>query len=135
MKLFVKNTLSGLIPLYPADLEEKKKLRLNQEYEVEVKHPRNIGFHRKFFALVNIGWENTSLNMPFETYRRYVTMKAGYFKTYQTNKGTYYEAESISFASMDQVTFEEVYSRVLDIIIADLGVTKEEIEETLINFI
>jgi hypothetical protein len=135
MKLYVKNTLSGLVPLYPADLDEKKRLKLGAEYEVEIKHPRNIGFHRKFFALVNIGWENTSIDMPFETYRRYVIMKAGYYKTYQTPKGTYYEAESVSFASMDQMQFEEVYSRVLDVIIADLGVTKDEIEETLINFI
>jgi len=134
MKLFVKNTLSGLVPLYPADLEEKKRLKLGTEYEVEIKHPRNIGFHKKFFALVNIGHQNTSLEMPFETYRRYVIMKAGYFKVYNTGKGSYYEAESISFANMDQIQFEEVYSRVLDIIIKDLGVSKDEIEETLINF-
>lgn len=134
MKLFVKNTLSGLVPLYPADLEEKKRLKLGAEYEVEIKHPRNIGFHKKFFALVNIGHQNTSLEMPFETYRRYVIMKAGYFKVYNTGKGSYYEAESISFANMDQIQFEEVYSRVLDIIIKDLGVSKDEIEETLINF-
>ena len=134
MKLFVKNTLSGLVPLYPADLEEKKRLKLGAEYEVEIKHPRNIGFHKKFFALVNIGHQNTSLEMPFETYRRYVIMKAGYFKVYNTGKGSYYEPESISFANMDQIQFEEVYSRVLDIIIKDLGVSKDEIEETLINF-
>lgn len=134
MKLFVKNTLSGLVPLYPADLEEKKRLKLGAEYKVEIKHPRNIGFHKKFFALVNIGHQNTSLEMPFETYRRYVIMKAGYFKVYNTGKGSYYEAESISFAKMDQIQFEEVYSRVLDIIIKDLGVSKDEIEETLINF-
>jgi hypothetical protein len=134
MKLFVKNTISGLVPLYPADLDQKKHLKLGMEYEVNIKHPRNIGFHKKFFALINIGHENTSLDMPFDTYRRYVTMKAGYFKTYTTNKGTYYEAESISFAAMDQATFEEVYSRVLDIIIADIGATKEDIENVLINF-
>jgi len=134
MKFYCKNTLSGLVPLYPADLDEKKRLKLGQEYEIEIKHPRNIGFHKKFMALVNIGHENTSLDMPFDTYRRYVTMKAGYFKTYTTKKGTYYEAESIAFANMNQAKFEDVYSRVLDIIINDLGATREEIEEVLINF-
>lgn len=52
------------MPLYPADYEEKKKLKLGVEYEVEVRIPRNIGFHRKFFALLNVGWANTSLDMP-----------------------------------------------------------------------
>ncbi len=134
MKLFVKNTLAGLVPLYSSDLDEKNKLKLGAEYEAEIKHPRNIGFHRKFMALVNIGHQNTLLDMPFETYRRYVTMKAGYFKTYTTDKGTYYEAESISFSSMDQAQFEEVYERVLQVIIKDINVTPEEISEVLINF-
>ena len=135
MKIYVKNTLNGLIPLYPADLDEKKRLKLGQEYEVEIKHPRNSQFHRKFFALVNIGWENTDLDMPFEVYRKYILMKAGYFKIYQTPKGVLYEADSISFANMDQMQFEEVYSRVLDKIIADLDVDREDIEKVMINFL
>jgi hypothetical protein len=134
MKLLLRNTLSGLMPLYPSDFDEKRKLKLGQDYEAEIKNPRNVGFHRKFFALVNLGHENTSLDMPFETYRKYLIMKAGYFKIYQTPKGVYYEPDSISFGSMSQDQFEEVYSRVLDKVIEDIGTTKDEIEKQLINF-
>ena len=135
MKLLCKNTITGLVPLYPSDYDNKRKLKLGQDYECEITNPRNVGFHRKFFALVNIGHENTQLNMPFETYRKYMIMKAGYFNTYQTPKGLYYEPESISFSSMSQDRFEEVYSRVLDKIIEDIGATKEDIENQLINFV
>ena len=134
MKLFARNTISGLVPLYPADMEQKKKLKLGQDYEIEVKMPRNIGFHRKFMALINVGHSNTSLDMPFDAYRRYVTMKAGYFKAYTTPTGTFYEAESISFANMEQDVFEEVYSRVLDVIIKDIGSTSDEIQRSLTDF-
>jgi len=134
MKLYCQNTITGLVPLYPADYEEKKKLKLGVEYEVEVRTPRNIGFHRKFFALLNVGWANTSLDMPFETYRKYIIIKAGYFKIYKTPKGLFYDAESISFSSMSHDRFEELYSRVLDKIIEDIGITNEEIEKQLINF-
>ena len=134
MKLYVKNTLQGLIPLYDSDFTEKRKLKLNKEYEVEIKHPRNIGHHRKFFALLNLAHSNTSLEMPFETYRKYVIMKAGYFKVYHTPKGEFYDAESISFANMPQDVFEELYSRVLDVVINDLGCTEQEIMDNLINF-
>ena len=134
MKLLLRNTISGLIPLYPSDYDEKRKLKLGQDYEADIKNPRNIGFHRKFFAMVNIGHENTSMEMPFETYRKYMIMKAGYFKAYQTPKGHYYEADSISFGNMTQDEFEEVYSRVLDKIIIDIGSTREEIEKQLIEF-
>ena len=134
MKLLLRNTISGLVPLYPSDQDEKRKLKLGVDYLVEVTNPRNIGFHKKFFALLNIGHENTDLDMPFDTYRKYILMKAGYFKAFNTPKGTFYDAESISFANMPQDKFEEVYSRVLDKIIADIGCTSEEIEKQLINF-
>ena len=135
MKLYLKNTLQGLIPLYPADHEEKKRLKVGEEYEAEIRRPRNYLFHKKFFALVNVGWNNTQLDMPFETYRRYVTMKAGYFKIYKTPKGELVEPESIGFASMDQSTFEELYSRVLDVIIDDIGVSGDDIESEILNFL
>jgi len=134
MKFFARNTIAGLVPLYPSDFDEKRKLKLGQDYEVEVKNPRNVGFHRKFFALLNVGHENTKMTMPMDTYRRYLLMKSGYFTMYTTDKGVFYEAQSISFSSMNQDQFEEVYSRVLDKIIEDIGATKEDIETMLINF-
>ena len=134
MKILCRNTISGLVPLYPSDYDEKRKLKLGEDYEVNITNPRNIGFHRKFFAMINVGHENTTLDMPFDAYRRYMTIKAGYFKAYDTPKGTFYEPESISFANMSQDKFEEVYSRVLDKIIEDIGATKEEIELQLIGF-
>jgi hypothetical protein len=134
MKLLCRNTISGLVPLYPSGYDDKRKLKLGQDYEVDIKNPRNVGFHRKFFALLNIGHENTKLQMPFETYRKYMIVKAGYFTAYQTPKGIYYDPESISFTNMNQNQFEEVYSRVLDKIIDDIGATKEDIEKQLINF-
>jgi Protein of unknown function (DUF1367). len=134
MELYCRNTLTGLVPLYPSDQDEKRKLKLGQDYKVEITNPRNLGFHKKFMALINVGCENSKLNMPFDTYRRFMTIKAGYFKAYQTAKGMYYEAMSISFASMEQDEFEEVYSRVLDKIIDDIGATSDEIEKQLVNF-
>ena len=134
MKFFARNTIAGLVPLYPSDYDSKRKLKLGQDYEVEVKNPRNVGFHRKFMALINVGCENSKMDLPFDTYRRYITMKAGYFTMYKTGKGVFYEAQSISFSSINQDQFEEVYSRVLDKIIEDIGATKEDIETMLISF-
>ena len=134
MKLLCRNTIQGLVPLYPSDYDEKRKLKLGQDYIVEVTNPRNVGFHKKFFAMLNIGHENTKLDMPFDTYRKYMTVKAGFFTAYQTSKGVYYDPDSINFASMKQDKFEEVYSRVLDKVIEDIGCDKKEIEMQLVNF-
>jgi len=134
MKIFCRNTIVGLVPLYPSDFDEKRKLKLGIDYQCEITNPRNVGFHRKFFAMLNVGHENTKLDMPFDTYRKYMTTKAGFFTAYTTPKGIYYDPDSISFASMEQDEFEDVYSRVLDKIIEDIGATKDDIEKQLINF-
>ena len=134
MKLLCRNTIQGLVPLFPADFDEKRKLKLGEDYQVEVTNPRNVGYHRRFFAMLNVGHENTSLDMPFDTYRKYMIVKAGFFTAYQTPKGVYYDPNSISFASMSQDEFEEVYSRVLDKVIEDVGLGREDVERQLINF-
>ena len=122
------------MPLYPSDQDEKRKLKLGQDYEADIKLPRNLGFHKKFMALINVGCENSQLEMPFDSYRKYMTIKAGFFHAYQTPKGVYYEAMSLAFSSMDNDEFENVYNKVLDKIIEDIGATSEEIEAQLINF-
>lgn len=134
MRLLCENRIQGLVPLYPSDFDDKRKLRLGETYQVEVTNPRNVGFHKKFFAMLNVGHENTSLDMPFETYRKYMIVKAGFFTAYQTPKGIYYDPNSISFASMSQDEFQEVYSRVLDKVIEDVGLEREDLEKQLINF-
>ena len=135
MKLLVRNTDKGLVPEYASDLDEKKKLKLGAIYSVEVKRERNYRFHKKFMALCKLGCENSkNVTMPFDAYRKYVTMKAGYFKTYKTPKGIMVEPESISFANMDEDKFSEVYGRVLNVVIEDTQATQTEIETELINF-
>lgn len=135
MKLFCQNTERGLVPLYPSDLEEKKKLKLGKVYSCTIQKERNYKFLKKFMALCKIGCENSkTVRMPFDSYRRYATIKAGYFITYSTPKGVFVDAESISFANMDEDKFEKVYSDVLDFIIKDTGADREFIEDNLINF-
>ena len=134
MKLLLKNTASGLIPLYDSDIDEKRKLTIGTVYEADIKHPRNYEFLKKFFALINLGHHNTKLELPISVYRKIMIMRAGYFTAYQTDKGVHYEADSISFGSKSEDEFQEVYSRVLDQIIKDIGLTSEVIEKELINF-
>ena len=131
MKILVRNTAVGLIPWFDNDSQEKSKLKIGQDYTVEVKKIRNPKFHRKFFALLNVGYTNTSLKMPFDTYRKYVTIKAGYYTVYKTHKGELIEADSIAFNKMDDTKFEDVYNRVLDVILEDVGSSYEELESEI----
>ncbi len=137
MKFFCQNTEAGLIPLYPSDLDEKKKLKIGEVYcgDFAKWQERNYMFLKKFMALIRIGCDNSkTVEMPFDTYRNYVTIKAGYAKTYKTRKGVFVEAESISFKNMGEEKFEKVYNDVLNFIIKDTQADKDFIEDNLINF-
>ena len=138
MKFFCQNTETGLVPLYPSDLDEKKRLKIGEVYlgDFAKWEERNYEFLKKFMALIRIGCDNSkSVEMPFDTYRNYATIKAGYAKIYTTPKGTFVEAESISFKKMSEEKFEKVYNDVLDFIIKDTGADAEFIQNNLGGFL
>lgn len=135
MKILLKNTGKGLIPVYDSDLESINKLKKDEVYSFEVKLERNYQFHKKFMALCKIGCENSkSVEMPFDAYRKFATIKAGYADIYKTPKGIYVEAKSISFSSMKEEEFQEVYNRVLEFIAKDIDADQHVIESELMSF-
>ena len=133
-KIFCKNTSTGLVPLYDSDYEEKRKLKIGQIYECDVKNPRNYQFLKKFMALVRLGCENSPRNMPFKAYRAYVTMKAGFADVYETDVGKMALPKSISFSNMDEDKFSKVYFPVLNAIAKDIGLDEETINKEILNF-
>ena len=123
MKLFLQNTAVGLVPLYDSDFDEKRKLKVGQVYQAEIKVVRNILFHRKFWAMLNTSWallpERTQNGFrSFEGFRAYLLVAAGFYETYYSPRlHEFVEIpRSMSFASMDEVEFNECYERVKDVI-------------------
>ena len=137
MKIYVKKIYKDGYYLTPVDLNSLDYIKKmsNDVYEVTIKITRNYKFFKKFWALIKVGHNNTKLDVPFKVYRKLKIMEAGYFKAYNTGKGVYYEAESISFDKMSEEKFQELYSRVLDKIIFEIGTTKEIIEKELAGFL
>ena len=135
MKIFCNNTVQGLVPLYDSDMDEKRKLKLNVDYECVIREARNLQFHKKCFALINLGCDNSPRDMPLDAYRAYVTMKAGWVDVYKTEKGVMALPKSIAFDKMDDKEFAELYRAVIGVIVEDMGATKEDIESNLINFL
>ncbi len=69
-----------------------------------------------------------------EAYRRWLTMKCGYFSSIVCPSGsTVFVADSISFAKMSQEDFEELYSTAIDVFIRELGekLTRDDIDKVL----
>lgn len=118
MEIWVKNTFRGLIPMYDTDLDNKKKLKIDAEYLVKISMPRNIKFHRKMFALYNLVFQNQERYKVLDDLRRDITIEAGFYRERTNIYGEVIkEAESISFANMEEYVFSELYNRSLDVIV------------------
>lgn len=145
MKLLLQNTALGLVPLYDSDLDEKRKLKVGQVYQADIKVVRNINFHRKMWAMLNTAWallpEKTQNGFrSFEGFRAYLLVAAGFYDTYFSPRlKEFVEVpKSMSFASMDEAEFSDCYEAIKNVIwnilSSRVSITQEMFETYLANF-
>ena len=133
MKITLIKQLNNSFKLaYNSDYETAKKIALNEPVEFEFTKKRNIKFHKKFFALLNLVFENQELYINIEHLRKDLTISAGYYILRYNFEGVEItEAKSISFANMDEIEFSEFYNRVIDVVVKWLGIEKQDIIENI----
>jgi len=116
----------GLLPADDPSRAWFAKLKIGTQIDGEFTQPRNPKFHRRFFALINTGFDYWCEIAPpldykgiaalpdLERFRKDITIMAGFFKPVANLKGEVrLEAESIAFHSMDEERFEKLYSAVI----------------------
>lgn len=136
MKLFLQPNNYSLVPVYPDDWENFNKLKKDLVYACTIKLERNYKFHKKFFALLRIGHENTKLqNISEDAYRDYITMKSGYYEIIKIDNKKIPVAKSIAFDKMDEAEFQVLFNKALTVVAVDIQATKEVIENELMGFI
>jgi len=138
MELYLRKLENGTFaPLHDSDFEIAKKFKPGQDVRADLKKPRNYEFHKKFFALLNLGFQNTKSNIDvFEIYRQYALIKIGWCEIVKDPKGELQAiAKSISFAALDDMEFsEKVFKPMIQFCIFDTGATEEDIMENYINY-
>ena len=165
----IKQSQGILIPATQETSEFlQSKCRLGAVLEADYKLVRNPAFHRRYFALLNLGfdyWEPTggaissierklvygyasflaayggnesalldaaeqyldrvaekragsiSICKSFDAYRAWVIVEAGHYDAIQLPDGTLKKhPRSISFSSMDETEFQELYKASLDVL-------------------
>lgn len=165
----IKHSSNILIPASPETSDIlQTKFKLGSVLVAEFRQVRNPAFHRKFFALLNLGFEywkptggaissnerklvtgyarylasfggsesalldaaeqyldriadkrsgSISIYKSLDAYRAWVTIESGHFDTIQLPDGTLRKhPRSISFASMDETEFQQLYRAALDVL-------------------
>lgn len=106
-------------------------LEVGELCAIDAKLPRNGKYHRRFFAMLNLGYEawepkrqhksykGMEVSKNFERFRSDCLIMAGHYEqTFSLDGKLKLEAKSISFASMEQPEFEVIYNSVLDVLLA-----------------
>ena len=143
MKIQVICTANGLVPLGDDSYDEKRKLRVGQVYECDVKVVRSYPFLKKAFALLNAAWSLMNERQQAgwrskEGFRNYLTVAAGHYDVYFNQRlGGFVEMpRSWSFDKMDEAEFSDLYDRMKDVVFAVLGnrITEDVFDKVLANF-
>lgn len=135
----VKMPNGQLAPASGSDEEDLKRIKKFDVVLCKVTKPRNLGFHRKFFAMLQIVFENQERYKRLENLLTEVKFLTGYFEEHITSQGEIRQIPgSISFEKMDHLSFQEFYDKAIDIIIQDImpgqmdpDVLKQETEKIM----
>lgn len=129
------NAQGKIVPLFDSDWEKFKRVPKNKEVTVEIRQPRNIKLHRKFFALINMVFENQDIYTDLEALRKDLTIEAGFYNEHADFNGEIKRtAKSISFANMENTEFSTLYNQYINTIIRILKWEIEDIEENLESY-
>lgn len=143
MDIYCRVTEQGLVPMYDSDLEEKHRLKIGDTVLCKISRPRNYEFHKKFFALVRLTFENLPEHLHYmlgiwneDDLLTCIKLDLGLAATIYHGGKEIIKVGSISFAAMDNTEFERFYQRAVDIILNKYlrGTDRETLLEEIANF-
>lgn len=144
MKILCIVTENGLAPKYDSDREEFRSLKRNTDVLVEVGQKRSYEFHKKFFALLKLTYDNfpewleDSLNVhSVEDLRTRLKVDLGLYEVSHYGNQSVIIPKSIAFDKMDETEFEKFYRSSVNHILKNYlkGVNNEQIEEEIWKFL
>ena len=144
MEIYCRNTASGLVPLYDSDFDEKRKLKIGKDYKCKITIPRNLNSHKKYFALINCAWEYLNEKQQnfyhnnINYFRKSMEVLVGHSEPiYIISQNVWSEqAKSVSFDSMDETEFIELYNNVREALFQTFlkNISQDDFEQSFINF-
>ena len=143
MEILCRVTAQGLVPMYDSDYDEKKKLHEGETVMCSIRKPRNYEFHKTFFALVRMTFENLQESLVRmlsvrneEDMLTVFKVDLGLFSTSWHCGRNVVKLDSISFAKMDETEFQKFYDRCIDLVLSSYlrGTDKQSLIEEVERF-
>ena len=124
---FIKLAGGSLVPANGSDAATMEKVKNGSLVYCEFVTPRNAKFHRRFFALLNLGFEywdpeevvyhGQIAEKNFDKFRGDITILAGFYDVVTCLNGrVQLKPKSIKFGKMDDSEFQQLYKSVFNVI-------------------
>ncbi len=122
--------------MYDSDYENYAKIPMNEEIEIEYTKKRNLKFHKKYFALMKLAFENQSDYRSLNDMRRDIAIVSGFYDEVvnKISGDVLKVAKSISFAKCDENEFNEIYTSSKNVISKWIGIDNETIENEIMQY-
>ena len=135
MKLFLTAMNGGLFPT-TREAADRLAKQEGKELLCEIRRPRNLAHHRKFWSMCAFLAEHSSYTA--EQVCDIFKLRTGLTTQSQLQDGTIVQHPgSISFAKLDQEGFEVFYERCLDVVAKEIlpGVKRGDVERELMEYL
>jgi len=127
MKCLMVRGGNTLVPSDDVARDLVGKIKPGDGVWVDIKRPRSLPFHKKFFALLNLGfdhWEPEEatykgqvIQKDFDRFRGDILILSGHYDAvFDINGNVKLKPKSISFSNCDEDEFNSVYQQVLTVI-------------------
>lgn len=125
--IYVRVIPGGLMALNQAEASKLEDL-VGKQVRAVISQPRNLAFHKKYFALLKVCHDMANTDFDLEQFRLYCQVGAAWCMWIDGKDGQLIAVpKSISFGSMDQLEFERLYNGVLNFACEQWALDDEQI--------
>jgi len=120
----------GLRAANEVEAEKLETLR-GRNVLVKISQPRNLGFHKLFFAMLGVALGMADIEVNAEQWRAIVTVGAGWCTFVPGREGLIAVPKSISFGAMDETEFRRLYEAAIGFICVNYlhGTAPQELDD------
>jgi hypothetical protein len=141
---YLKKLLNGFAPdITLNEPDVFNRVKVGETIKIVFSKPRNKDFHRKYFALLNIGFDafepqarhkGVTVDKNFNLFRKDIIIQAGFYEvSVNLNGELRLIAMSISFENMDETKFNDLYNKSVNVILQKVltNYTRADLDEVV----
>lgn len=130
-EIWLQRRLGHLVPANAQSAELLAALPADKWMLATIRMPRNVKHHRKYWALLQAVFPHQTTWPTMKSFHRQIKKAMGFGEWVEAENGKKeFIEDSISFASMDQTEFEQLYARLVELILTKVlpNVNSEDLE-------